>query len=186
MTRSTLVGLTLMAISVYSYASECNDAVHATAPASRFAVAADGTVIDSVTGLQWQRCAVGFSFDDNGTPTVSSDDRCLPTESPSRLSWAQALGAADSLNSDGGSAGFTDWRVPGIKELASIVEWQCLRPAVNSSTFPATEPTRFWSSTPAATISSALGIDFDDGHALSIFTNASGFESAVRLVRGGG
>jgi len=56
----------------------------------------DGTVSDAATGLMWAR-------DDSG----------------SGLNWAEALAYCDHLN----LAGYSDWRLPTIRELNSIVDY---------------------------------------------------------------
>lgn len=50
-----------------------------------------------------------------------------------------------------GYAGYTDWRVPGVHELASLLEFQKTLysdPYVNKAVFPATPAARYWSATP--------------------------------------
>ena len=56
-----------------------------------------GTVTDNVTGLMWQQA-----------------------HNPQRINWYQANQACESLT----LAGFTDWRLPSIKELFSIIDFR--------------------------------------------------------------
>ncbi|MEL7311866.1 MAG: DUF1566 domain-containing protein [Pseudomonadota bacterium] len=181
-----LLTLILLTASAVAGASSCNEFSHATAPASRFDVSSDGTVTDLSSGLTWQRCAVGFAFDDGGTPDLPVDDRCQATGVPDRVDWATALGEARDLNASGGFAGFSDWRLPSVKELYSIVEFQCIRPAINSTVFPSTTPVPFWSGSAGNLIGSAYVVDFYLGQAALAFASAPETLHAVRLVRGGG
>ena len=118
----------------------CNDRINQTAPASRFTDNGNGTVTDARTGLMWQRCMVGYTFSNNGTPGVITDDSCTPSATTTFL-WQQALQGAVDSNAQGGFGGFTDWRLPNIKELISIVEHKCHSPAINETIFPDTPPT---------------------------------------------
>lgn len=104
----------------------------------RFVNHLDGTITDVETGLRWSVCAVGQTYSDDGDCSGA----------PTSLTWLNALQAAQGLNHAGGLAGFADWRVPNIKELGSIVEFQCHSPAINQQVFPGTPSTTFWSSTP--------------------------------------
>lgn len=63
----------------------------------------DGTVTDNVTGLMWQQ-----SFDQNGDGSVDYDDK---------LSLDEILVIPASVN----TGGYTDWRVPTIKEMYSLI-----------------------------------------------------------------
>jgi len=63
----------------------------------------DGTVTDNVTGLMWQQ-----SSDQNGDGTIDADDK---------LSYEDALAGAESFE----LAGYTDWRLPSIKEAYSLI-----------------------------------------------------------------
>lgn len=118
----------------------CSDRINQTAPASRFTDNGNGTVTDVRTGLMWQRCMVGYTFSNNGTPGNLADDACAPSATVTFL-WQQALQDAVDSNAQGGFAGFTDWRLPNIKELISIVEHQCVSPAINETIFPDVPPT---------------------------------------------
>jgi hypothetical protein len=63
----------------------------------------DGTVTDLVTGLMWQK-----SPDRNGDGVINSSDK---------LYYDEAVVLAASFN----LAGYTDWRLPTIKELYSLI-----------------------------------------------------------------
>lgn len=112
----------------------CRNNVTPDAPDSRFTVHADGTVSDLQTGLMWRRCAEGRS------------GSACQTGSSVAKNWLEALrGAAEST-----FAGYTDWRVPNIKELHSLVENACMNPAINSTVFPQSPGAYVWTSTPHA------------------------------------
>lgn len=139
----------------------------ASTPISRFTNNTDGTVTDSVTGLTWKRCSEGLigALCESGLPTT--------------YTWQEALkvGAASSF------AGKNDWRLPNIKELATIVERQCTMPAINQIVFPATPTMSFWSSTPYdANPAFAWNIYFPYGISDG---NSKDYKFFVRLVRGG-
>ena len=63
----------------------------------------NGTITDNVTGLMWAQ-----SSDLNGDGTIDADDK---------LSYADALAGASSFD----LAGYTDWRLPSIKEAYSLI-----------------------------------------------------------------
>ncbi len=80
-------------------------------------------------------------------------------------------------------AGFSDWRLPNIVELQTIVERENVRPAINTTVFPNASRSWFWSSSPYAYNSSlAWNVNFDDGYGNNGNKNTG---SGVRLVRGG-
>lgn len=87
---------------------------------ARFTNNGDGTVTDALTGLIWQ----ANSFADS-------------------LTWEDALQYAESLN----LAGFTDWRLPNIKELQSLSLAEISNPSIDPTYFNAGGVQRFWSST---------------------------------------
>ncbi len=105
----------------------------------------DGTVTDRYTALMWQRCPVGFDFDDAGTPQDMSDDACNVTATEAARSWRTALQQAET----DASAGFDDWRLPNVKELESLTT-ACSVPAIETRVFPDTPVDNvFWTSTPS-------------------------------------
>ena len=139
----------------------------ASTPINRFTNNSDGTITDSITGLIWKRCSEGL----NGALCESG--------AAASFTWQEALKAGSSSS----FAGKSDWRLPNIKELASIVERQCTMPAINEIVFPATPTMSFWSSTPYdANPAFAWNIYFPYG--ISDGNNKE-YKFFVRLVRGG-
>jgi hypothetical protein len=87
----------------------------------------DGTVTDIGTGLMWQQ------------------------DGSAIRAWEQALAVCESLN----LGGYTDWRLPNIKELLSLVDFSRHSPAINKTYFPNTiggftNMLDYWSATPTA------------------------------------
>ena len=135
-------------------------------PTSDFMVNNDGTVTHNLTGLMWKQCAEGLS---GGNCTG------IATE----LTWANALVQAKNAN----FASHTDWRLPNIKELQSIVESCGYSPSINTTLFPATFPSGFWSgSSYVPNPPLAWGVQFYNG---GTFAVDKSFSYYVRLVRGG-
>lgn len=118
-----------------SYAQTCHANAIQTTPASRYILNADGTALDKKTGLMWKRCLEGFSW--NGSTCQGSE---------SMVAWQVALKNAAASN----YAGKTNWRLPNIKELASIAERACINPQVNLAVFPNFPVTVIWSATQSA------------------------------------
>lgn len=152
-------------------AQTCNSNMPASTPESQLIDNNDGTVTDSKTGLMWKQCLEGVE-----------GDNC-ENNSPNTFTWQQALQQPGTVNDGGGFAGYTDWRLPNIRELRSIVEEQCYNLAINLNRFPNTQSFLVWSGSPYA-------YDSDYAWAVYFLNGSSGisyrFNSfAVRLVRGG-
>jgi hypothetical protein len=142
----------------------------------------NNTVTDSVTNLVWDRCILGRSDSDCQTDS----------KVPVTYSWQEALAASVSANS-ALHKGFSDWRLPNVKELESIVRLTSVdagQPAIDNTAFPNT-PTSgdefglgaAWSSTSYATDPSRAWIVlFSNGEYQPNLKQASYF---VRLVRSG-
>src|SRR5450756_1981947 len=99
-----------------------------------------GTAIDTRTKLMWQRCSVGQTW--NGSTCTGSARGSAQGDG-----WAWVL--QQSVNNK--FAGFTDWRVPNVKELRSLVE-ECRGypvPSINDTIFPNTPLDAFYSSSPS-------------------------------------
>ncbi len=80
----------------------------------------DGTVTDLLTGLMWKQ-----------VPLIDS------------VTWEQALIDAEGLS----FAGYSDWRLPDIKELQSINDEGQINPSVNLTFFTGMKIGNYWSST---------------------------------------
>lgn len=112
----------------------CNSPLPAATPDSQLADQGNGTILDLRTGLQWKQCSEG----QNSTSTCNGQ--------AASYTWEDALNVAEQVNTSGGFAGFTDWRIPNVKEFLSIVETACANPAINSRRFPNTPASRYWTS----------------------------------------
>jgi len=138
----------------------------------------NGTVTDPETGLIWKKCNEGQTF----IPTLGG---ICAGGIGTLFTWQAALQRAQDVNAgaEGESFSQTDWRLPNIKELASIVELRCENPAINNTVFHNTPASSFWSSSPFAPgSSSAWGISFGNGSDNVSSKDLNGF---VRLVRSG-
>jgi len=96
------------------------------------------SVIDSLTKLQWQNDSIG-----------------------TKTNWKGALDRCEALNLDG----YTDWRLPNIKELISIIDLSNSSPSINKI-FTKTITNYYWSSTTTQvkyTTNDAYTIGFTNG-----------------------
>lgn len=115
-----------------------------------------GVVTDRMTGLMWER--------NPGSSTFNQSD-------------AVAHCAALTV------AGFSDWRLPTVLELVSIVDFTVTSPSINSAAFPATSQNYYWSVTPYAPDPGYTWvIRFINGDA-SQYLNTTTFPIPARCVR---
>ncbi|MEJ2406024.1 MAG: DUF1566 domain-containing protein [Candidatus Thiodiazotropha sp.] len=142
-----------------------------------FVINGDGTATDQRTGLMWQRCPHGMTLNDQGN-TDPDDDSCT-SAIPTPLNWQTALQAAASDS----SGGYTDWELPDVKALESLVLPDCMMSAADRLAFPDTPSAAFWSSTPIRQDPVAWQVDFYDG---DINWAATSRQAYVRLVRDSG
>lgn len=160
-------------------------------PSADFTDNGNGTVIHNKTKLTWMRCGLGQSWDGKDCLGVAAT-----------YSWVEALRAVQGVNTltvgddnDGrkGFSGKTDWRLPNVNELQSIVEYCGTGPSINQTIFPRTlsrpqsghEPliSEYWSATTyVANAAFAWFVGFYSGD-VDVNNKGSGFY--VRLVRGG-
>lgn len=134
--RTGLIFLLFSLVAGTAQAQICKpESIPASTPDSQLQDNGDGTVTDRKTGLMWKQCAEG-----------QFGSGCAEGAATEFNMWQNALLRAEEVNNSGGFAGFTDWRVPNIKELASLVEQQCMEPAINLTRFPNTPNNGFGSS----------------------------------------
>ncbi len=115
----------------------------------------DSTITDNMTGLIWQK------EDDDIT-----------------RNWDDAISCCSDLT----LAGYSDWRLPSVYELMNVVNCNTFSPSINTSYFPGTNESYYWSSTTSADSSSyAWYVYFTYG-----FVNYGGKSNNgyVRCVRG--
>ncbi|MCP3850919.1 MAG: DUF1566 domain-containing protein [Gammaproteobacteria bacterium] len=113
----------------------------------------DDTVIDNITGLEWQR-----------------------TNDNTQRNWDTAFDYCVSLTLDGGG-----WRLPQTHELQSIVAYDEADPAINGVAFISTLSSYYWSASSYAGSSSiAWNVSFNNG---SVSTNDKTNTNYVRCVR---
>ncbi len=101
--------------------------------------------------------------------------------SPYRLPWSEVAGYVDDVNR-AGHAGFSDWRLPTVEELASLIERK--RSPDNGSLFidPVfdAEQEECWSADRNSASEDRWHVRFTRGHIRS-YSRGDGFY--VRLVR---
>ena len=142
-------------------------------PTPRFNANGDGTVTDNKTGLMWQRCTHGQ--DHNSTCTGTAIAR----------TWSQALSYCKGLLLPSTSIN-QDWRLPNIRELQSLADYTKVSPTIDSTYFPNTVLTDYWSST---TVAGYPNLAWDLDFSLGDFNDLSGHTKSdalyVRCVRTG-
>lgn len=135
----------ILAMTNFAHAQTCKtDSIPATTPDSRFEIIGNGSEVkDKVTGLIWQRCSMGQTW-----------DGITCTGTATKHTWQQALTIAKNLGNG--------YRLPNIRELNSIAEHQCYDPSINSKIFPNTPSQLYWSSSPQVTTYNGVwGVHFD-------------------------
>lgn len=133
----------------------------------------DGTVTDVETGLMWMRCSEGHRW--NGTTCA---------ETAGTYTWQQALARAENLE----YAGYSDWRMPNINELQSLIDYKKRGIAIDEYYFPETSVQTYWSSTTNTAshhnIRSVWSVRFGYGSTTNDNTGKTG-RNHLRAVRGG-
>ena len=138
-------------------------------PSSDFLDNGNGTVTHKTTSLTWQRCNVGQTWDGitcNGVP--------------SNIPFSKVSSKNDTF------AGFSDWRLPTISELLTIVEYSINSPSINAKLFPNTKSDVFWTSTKSFINTDNLRqVEFFSGSTYGSYGGSpSNSNLSARLVRG--
>jgi len=119
----------------------------------------DGTITHHLTGLMWTKNAQQIS----GTKT-----------------WSDALTACEGLT----YATHNDWRLPNVRELASLIDYDMANPAIYLNPFDNVQSDYYWSSTTYAfSTDRAWLVSMYDGYVVTNFKSSYGFY--VWPVRGG-
>lgn len=160
-------------ISQSSFAQQvCKDYIINEWPDFRYTDYGNGTVMDNKTNLMWKKCSEGQTNSDCSGGFITTHN------------WQEALEIPQIYNNSGGVVGYTDWRLPNIEELRSLVAYNCYLPAINTNIFPNNSSPWFWASSPIAFSENGVWvINFDFGSG----GNAGRHEEInVRLVRSPG
>ena len=132
--QRAVLSVLLSLVATATYGQTCLSNIPATTPDAEFTELSTVQIKHERSGLVWMRCAIGQTWDGSNC-----------TGDAQQLTWQQALQLAHGyqVEESGG------WRLPNIKELATLTERQCVRPAINATLFPDTPADDFWTSTPA-------------------------------------
>ena len=138
-------------------------------PEPRFTDNGDGTVTDMLTGLMWLK-----------------DGGCL-----SKKSWSDALNAVSDFNTAplqygcaGYAGAYTDWRVPDIREIESLINYGVADTSgwLNISGFTNIRSSYYWSSTTYQSGIQAWVINMLDGKEMLASKKKGNYVLAVRVM----
>ena len=151
----------------FDYSKIANDGSELPASATLGSGAKDWACTrDNVTGLIWE---------------VKTDDGGV-RDKDNTYTFDEAPTLAATVNQTG-LCGATDWRVPNIQELRSLVNYGRGNPAISADYFPNTPASVFWSSSPyVGSTYGAWSVYFSSG---DVDGYGRYYTFAVRLVRGG-
>jgi Protein of unknown function (DUF1566) len=136
-------------------------------PIERFIVDRNGTAIDNATGLMWCRYAIGQKW--HNDKAIGDGDK---------MDWYEAMKIVVFFNQNACS-GFSDWRLPSLEELQSIIE-KDKSPTINHTAFPNTPREMFWSSSSMINNQHAWFVSFISA---TWHSDLKSNKNAVRLVR---
>ena len=77
-------------------------------------IGGDVVVLDRATGLMW-----------------AANGNAAGCNNGARISWSNGITYANGLT----FAGFSDWRLPNLRELMSIINWSLINPAISQPPF---------------------------------------------------
>jgi hypothetical protein len=116
-------------------------------------IPSDQTVKDNVTGLIWQRA-----------------------QATSTMTQTAAISYCTSLNINGST-----FRLPTVRELSSLVDFNTSSPSIDSTAFPGTSSSYFWTSTIYQPIPTyAWYVYFNNGN---VYTGSFSDTNFARCVR---
>ena len=126
-------------------------------------------VKDNVTGLIWEGKPASGTRAESVTYTNYGDGRAGDASAYVVAVNAQAL------------CGYTDWRQPTVDELETLVDAGRTNPAINTTWFPNTSGTWYWTASPdVGSSNNAWNVSFSDGY---VYYGLRYNDGHVRLVR---
>ena len=161
---------------LWASAQTCVTGIPANTPTADFTIPADGTATHTRTNLMWDQCPLGLS------------GAACNVGAAATFTWQQAFDAVVAANAANRN-GYSDWRLPNLKELLSVAERCRKSPAINQTVFPTNSVAslRFWTSTPNPDNAAyAWYVDFDyGGNDLNTIAAQRTSLKPVRMVRSG-
>jgi hypothetical protein len=155
------------------------DGATQTGVARRYIDNGDGTITDASTGLMWEKKSADGSLHDQGNV----------------YSWSDAFAVFITGLNSARFAGHSDWRLPNVNELQSIVNYGTSSSAVDAvfntscaasctvTTCSCTQSSYYWSSTTYQYYPPyAWSVGFSDG---GVYYSVKSLTGYVRAVRGG-
>ncbi len=112
----------------------------------------DRVVTDTQGGLMWQGCPQGTSGDECGAGIITWS------------TWEAALAYCEGLS----LGGLSDWRLPDINELQSIVDYRYESLSIDPDVFPGPSNSGWTSTTRTSYTGHALIVNFEVGNTSSI------------------
>ena len=155
-------------------------------------------VKDNVTGLIWEvktSMGKGASYSDphnadntytwyNSNPATNGGNAGVPGNGTATYSTQDFIGTLNTAK----FGSYTDWRLPTVNELRTIVNYSILYPGLTIQTayFPYTQASGYWSATTDASYTSnAWSVLFNGDYNSLDYKNAKSDNNYARAVRGG-
>jgi hypothetical protein len=131
-------------------------------------VEGEPVVTDGFTGLMWQGCPIALYGEQCDKGTISATDN-----------W---MDARDIYCQSQDWSGYTDWRLPNIKELMSTTDVRKIDPAIDTSILWVDDGDEAWSSTASKASGQSIAwyVDYYNGS----ISELNWYYRTIRCVRG--
>ena len=149
-------------------------------PVAAGGFSSDYVVTDSATGLVWKACTEGQTGANCQSSGLSSDNYGADSSVATWTNAATACSALNAANGGVGYAGYTDWRLPTARELATLTDYGAASPSIDVTHFPAAVPQQYWTSTElASNTSNAWVVFFTSGFVLNVAKSGTNYVRCV-------
>jgi hypothetical protein len=147
----------------YSYYDTAHNVWTGYLAESRFSSPITWVIYDNITKLYWQQSWTSTQQNTCKTYDTNNyiDNYCNDWTANDDCSWCAAQSYCDALV----LGTYSDWRLPNIKEIISIIDFSRNNPAISTSFSSAFSSYNYWSSTPSISdISKAWILYFLNGN----------------------